>query len=133
TRMGRVAGMRLSLERQGGPAALSRACRMAPLAAARRGARRYRAVGGFLEPLQRTRHSFRNQTNALDRQREQNFLTLRLTAELFRLLELFSPTSTVFRVGAFVFYDLDFFSSLGALTSQALTGCITSAGMPSVA
>jgi len=63
---------------------------MAPLAAARRGARRYRAVGGFLEPLQRTRHSFRNQTNALDRQREQNFLTLRLTAELFRLLELFS-------------------------------------------
>ncbi len=42
-------------------------------------------------------------------------------------------TSTVFRVGCFVFYDLGFFSSLRGLTRQALTGCITSAGMPSVA
>ena len=44
-----------------------------------------------------------------------------------------SLTSTVFGVGHFVFYDLGFFSSLGVPTRQALTGCITSAGMPSVA
>src|SRR5260370_36859143 len=40
-----------------------------------------------------------------------------------------SPTSTVFRAGSFVFYDLGFFSSLPALTCQVLMGCITSAGM----
>src|SRR2546421_11753573 len=44
-----------------------------------------------------------------------------------------SPTSTVFRVGSFVFYDLEFFSSLPALTCQDLSGRITSAVMPSVA
>ena len=31
-----------------------------------------------------------------------------------------NPTSTVFRVGGFVFYNLRFFSSLRALTCQAL-------------
>ena len=45
----------------------------------------------------------------------------------------FNLTSTVFGVGCFLFYDLGFFSSLRGLTCQALTGCITSAGMPSVA
>src|SRR5438874_11403596 len=44
-----------------------------------------------------------------------------------------SPTSTVFRVGSFVFYDLGFFSSLPALTCHDLRSCITSAVMPSVA
>src|SRR6266550_1897472 len=39
------------------------------------------------------------------------------------------PTSTVFRAGCFVFYDLGFFSSLPALTCHVLTGCITWAGM----
>ncbi|TLY63145.1 MAG: hypothetical protein E6K45_13145, partial [Gammaproteobacteria bacterium] len=43
------------------------------------------------------------------------------------------PTSTVFRAGSFVFYDLGFFSSLPALTCHVLTGCIIWAGMPSVA
>src|SRR6266853_2061347 len=42
-------------------------------------------------------------------------------------------TSTVFRAGCFVFYDLGFFSSLPALTCHVLRGCITWAGMPSVA
>src|SRR6267378_3760369 len=40
-----------------------------------------------------------------------------------------SLTSTVFRAGCFVFYDLGFFSSLPALTCHVLTGCITWAGM----
>src|SRR5258708_24555169 len=44
-----------------------------------------------------------------------------------------SPPSTVFRAGSFAFYDLGFFSSLPALTCHVLTGCITWAGMPSVA
>src|SRR5437879_1443625 len=44
-----------------------------------------------------------------------------------------NPTSTVFRAGSFVFYDLGFFSSLPALTCHVLMGCITSAGMRSVA
>jgi hypothetical protein len=44
-----------------------------------------------------------------------------------------SPTSTVFRAGSFVFYDLGFFSSLRVLTCQDLMGCITLAGMRSVA
>src|SRR5437016_6348993 len=44
-----------------------------------------------------------------------------------------TPTSTVFRAGSFVFYDLGFFSSLPALTCHVLRGCITWAGMPSVA
>ena len=49
------------------------------------------------------------------------------------LMVRISPTSTVFRVGSFVFYDLEFFSSLPALTCQDLSGRITSAVMPSVA
>ena len=44
-----------------------------------------------------------------------------------------NPTSTLFRVGSFVFYDLEFFSSLPALTCHDLRGRITSAVMPSVA
>src|SRR5437667_2913536 len=46
-------------------------------------------------------------------------------------LKFISPTSTVFRAGSFVFYDLGFFSSLRGLTCQDLMGCITSAGMRS--
>src|SRR5438309_7055964 len=47
--------------------------------------------------------------------------------------DLIQSTSTVFRAGSFVFYDLGFFSSLPALTCHVLTGCIIWAGMPSVA
>src|SRR5437879_12055173 len=44
-----------------------------------------------------------------------------------------NPTSTVFRAGSFVFYDLGFFSSLPALTCHFLTGCIILSALPSVA
>src|SRR2546423_11351650 len=40
--------------------------------------------------------------------------------KVLRSDDFFSPTSTVFRVGSFVFYDLGFFSSLPALTCHDL-------------
>jgi len=48
-------------------------------------------------------------------------------------MAVLNPTSALFRVGSFVFYDLEFFSSLPALTCHDLRGRITSAVMPSVA
>jgi hypothetical protein len=47
-------------------------------------------------------------------------IALRTPAVLVAEIKWVNPTSTVFKVGGFVFYSLRFFSSLRALTCQAL-------------